>query len=62
MVVGGLEGMEVIGEGVFEHVFKGCAPGLVTPGSACEQFMAVKTLKSNVEHDLLEYFVKEVQT
>ena len=45
--------MEVIGEGVFEHVFKGCAPGLVTPGEEC---VAVKTLKSNVEHDLLEDF------
>ena len=54
--------MEVIGEDVLEHVFKARAPGLVTPFSACEEFVAVKTLKSNVETDLLEDFVKEVKT
>ena len=51
-----------LGEGVLEHVFKARAPGLVTPVSACEESVAVKTLQSNVETDLLEDFVKEVQT
>ena len=57
-----LEVVEELGEGVLEHVFKARVPGLVTPVSACEEFVAVKTLKSNVETDLLEDFVKEVQT
>ena len=58
MVVGALEVVEELGEGVCEHVFKAHVPGLVTPVSACEEFMVVKTLKNNVEHDLLEGFVR----
>ena len=54
--------MEELGEGVLEHVFKAHVPRLVTPVSACEEFVAVKTLKSNIETDLLEDFVKEVKT
>ena len=42
VVVGTLEIVEVIGEGVFEHVFKACVPGLVTPVSACEEFVGVR--------------------